>query len=107
MRKGQIVGAYSADDPNLPALELPRGFLLDKGVFTKIDFPDAVRTQPFGINNLGQNGRGVCRYRRGIPRVLAGQRRLTTIDAPGGRSTIAFDIDDSGRIVGISATGQL
>jgi probable HAF family extracellular repeat protein len=100
--QGQIVGAYS-NEPNTPAFSLHHGFLLDNGVFKPIDFPGARRTQPFGINNLGQivgeyvdqNGRSHgFLWNNGV---------FTTIDAPGpaGTSTIAFDINDSGQIVGI------
>jgi probable HAF family extracellular repeat protein len=107
--QGQIVGAYS-NEPNTPAFNLPHGFLREAdGVFKSIDFPGARRTQPFGINNLGQivgeyvdqNGRSHgFLWNNGV---------FTTIDAPGpvGTSTIAFDINDSGQIVGIPFTGSI
>ena len=38
--QGQIVGAYS-ENSNTPALDLPHGFLFDKGVFTTIEASDA------------------------------------------------------------------
>jgi probable HAF family extracellular repeat protein len=109
--RGQIVGAYS-DDPNSPALELTHGFLLDNGVFTTIDVPGAVRTQPFGINNHGQIVGEYVDTAGKSHGFLLDNGAFLTIDAPapsgvegpGGASTIAFDIDDSGQIVGVSAT---
>lgn len=109
---GQIVGAYGHDD-NTPALQLPHGFLLDDGVFTKIDVPGALETRPFGINNRGQvvgeyvdaDGRSHgFLLDNGLDRRSLGEGGFTTIDAPGSAGTSATDIDDSGRIVGISGT---
>jgi probable HAF family extracellular repeat protein len=98
------VGAYS-NDPNTPALELPHGFLLDNGAFTKIDVPGAAETRPFGINNAGQIvGEYVDTARRSHGFLFA-NGVYTTIDAPGGTSTWVTDIDDSGRMVGISFGG--
>ena len=52
--RGQIVGASSADDPNLPALELTQGFLLDNGVFTTIDAPGGASTNATDIDDSGR-----------------------------------------------------
>jgi probable HAF family extracellular repeat protein len=103
---GKIVGAYS-NDPNVPVLQLPHGFMLDieSGTFTRIDVPGALETRPFGINNAGQIvGEYVDEAGRSHGFVLDTQNggTFTTIDAPGGTSTWAMDIDDAGRIVGIS-----
>ena len=46
MRHGQIVGEQF--DEGI------RGFLLDKGTFTAIDFPGAAGTTALGINARGQ-----------------------------------------------------
>jgi probable HAF family extracellular repeat protein len=112
--RGDIVGAYS-EESNTPALSLPHGFLLQDGAFTKIEVPGARRTQPFGINNLGQI---VGEYVDAAGRshgFLLDNGVFTTIDAPaasgvegpGGTSTIAFDINDDGQIVGISFTDAI
>src|SRR5690242_11626626 len=46
---GQMVGTYADAAGRL------HGFLLDKGVFTNIDFPGATTfTEPIGINSRGQ-----------------------------------------------------
>lgn len=97
--------SYS-ENSNTPALDLPHGFLLDKGVFTKIDSPGAVRTQPFGINNWGQIvgfylGAKV-EDRRIIRGFLLDNSVFTTIEASDttAPSTIVSDINDHGQLVG-------
>jgi probable HAF family extracellular repeat protein len=102
--RGQIVGAYSTDT-HVPVFKLPHGFLLDDGVFTKIDVPGAVETRPFGINNLGQIVGEYVDAARRLRGFLFTDGVYTTIDAPFGTSTSATDIDDSGHIVGSSFGG--
>jgi hypothetical protein len=77
------------------------GFLLDDDVFTTIDVPGTVRTQPHGINNLGQI---VGKYLDDAGRFhgfLLDNSNFTTFAAPGtlGES-YPRDIDDRGRMVG-------
>jgi uncharacterized membrane protein len=80
------------------------GFLLDHGRYTRFDAPGARgETTPLGINNLGQvvgsytdtdadaTYHGFLRDPRG---------RITTIDIPGARATVASRINDRGQIVG-------
>jgi probable HAF family extracellular repeat protein len=102
--QGQTVGAYS-EEANAVATDLPHGFLLKDGVFTRIDVPGARRTQPFGINNNGQIVGAYVDAEGRSHGFLLDNGVFTTIDAPDDAATIAFDIDDSGRIVGISGSG--
>jgi uncharacterized membrane protein len=114
--RGQTVGAYVDAEGTI------RGFLLDDGVFTPIEHPDAgAATIASGLNDRGQivgfyvdadgrshgflldRGRGARRDRGGF----------TTIDHPDASSepgigTLAFGIDNRGRIVGgyIDAEGR-
>jgi uncharacterized membrane protein len=99
--RGQIVGVYSDG-------ETAHGFLLDKGVFTRIDPPGASFTEAVGINGRGQivgfyldaegtihgflrdRGRG-ARRDKGV---------FTSIDLPGVLATAADDINIRGQIVG-------
>jgi uncharacterized membrane protein len=86
-----------------PRTPIP-GFLLDHGRYTRFDAPRARgETTPLGINNLGQvvgsytdtdadaTYHGFLRDPRG---------RITTIDIPGARATVASRINDRGQIVG-------
>jgi uncharacterized membrane protein len=97
--RGQIVGAYFTNSNH--------GFLLDKGVCTTIDPPGATITQPSGINNRGQ----VVGAYADAGGTIHGFRRdggtFTTIDAPGASPhTVAYEIDDRGRIVGFRQTAN-
>jgi uncharacterized membrane protein len=87
-----------------------RGFLRDtKGAFTPIDAPAAPpptgrpelpTTRPFGINNLGQVT-GLFTDADGVHSFLLDEGVFTTIDVPDAvGSTLAFDINDHGRIAG-------
>ena len=54
---GQIVGQYSLNPYNDPTRQGDsnlHGFLYYNGTFTSIDAPNAVSTQPYGINDQGQ-----------------------------------------------------
>jgi len=98
---GHVVGAYS-EQANEIAIYLPHGFLLKDGAFTRIEVPGARRTQPFGIN---KHDHIVGEYVDGAGRshgFLLQDGVFTTIDAPDSVATIATDIDDGGRIVGIA-----
>jgi probable HAF family extracellular repeat protein len=82
------------------------GFLLDKGVFTTIDHPDAVaESAALGINNRGQivgfyvDAEGV------VHGFLLEDGAFTTIDHPdapleSGAGTAAFGLNNRGQIVG-------
>lgn len=101
--RGEIVGAYADPDGT------SHGFVRDtRGRITTIDAAGAVYTLPFGINNRGQvvglstdalplpdahETHGfLLRHGAGGP--------FTRIDVPGAAATGAFDINDSGTIVG-------
>jgi probable HAF family extracellular repeat protein len=61
-----------------------------------------VRTQPHAINNRGQIVGDYLDAEGKYHGFLLDGGVFITIDAPGGTSTKALDIDDSGRVVGIS-----
>jgi YD repeat-containing protein len=80
------------------------GFLLDHGRYTRVDAPGARgETIPLGINNLGQivgswTDADVDATYHGFLRDPGG--RITTIDVPGARATVASRINDRGQVVG-------
>src|SRR5262249_42133866 len=94
---GQIVGSY--DDPFIAH---SHGFLLDNGVFTYFDAPDAILTEAYGINNSGQ----IVGYFRPPSREFHGFLKdnevYTTFGLPGLQNSFNFvgGINDSGVVVG-------
>jgi uncharacterized membrane protein len=95
--RGQIVGAYFTNSNH--------GFLLERGVCTTIDPPGATITQPNGINNLGQIVGAYADAGGMIHGFRREGRTFTTLDAPGASPhTVAYEIDDRGRIVGFRQT---
>jgi probable HAF family extracellular repeat protein len=103
---GQIVGAYTKPDSALTEPDsgvqafFPHGFLRTAaGALTTFSVPGATNTT--AINRAGQvvgtfaDGRGEF---HGFLRAATGA--FTTIDVPGAIGTHAFDINDSGQIVG-------
>jgi probable HAF family extracellular repeat protein len=99
---GQITGIFSDSEGT-------HSFLLDDGVFTTIEVPEAVgKTLAFDINDEGQiagaydvEAHGVLRDRRG---------NFTTLDHPDGvEETILTGINNRGQIVGgyLDAEGTL
>jgi probable HAF family extracellular repeat protein len=82
------------------------GFLLDKDVFTPIDFPGAAGAAAFGINNRGQIV-GLFGDTAGAEHgFLLDDGMFTQIDVPGGTDTNADVINDRGQIVGhVGAVG--
>ena len=84
-----------------------RGFLLERGRFTRIDVPGAASTYPTGIDNSGQiAGRyvdsggaihGFLRDRRG---------NFTDVDVPGAAGTALVDVNDRGETVGYYADAE-
>ena len=102
--RGQMVGAY------LDASGTFHAFFRDRaGSVTTIDAPGVRFTIPFGINNRGQIAgiaasrlpitEGVTAY--GFVLAEGADGPLTRIDFPSALGTLATDIDDRGRIVGI------
>lgn len=114
---GQIVGEYEDDsgvlhgfllDEDLKFLERRRmvggvihGFVLDEDSFTTIDFPDAVETKAFGINNAGQIV-GFYKDSSGdVHGFLLDSGTFSSIDFPGATAeSQAFGINNAGQIVG-------
>ena len=97
----QIVGTYSttARQPQAPDAK-PRGFLLDRGQFIRIDFPGALQTRANGINNRRQV---VGEYVDATGRFhgfLWDKGRFTTIDVPGVAATSLSNINDLGQLIG-------
>ena len=75
--------------------------LLDKGVYTPFDFPGALITSAFDINNRGQ----ITGYYFDAERKAHGYVRdrngdYTTIDVPGASQTFPFGINNRGHVVG-------
>ena len=79
------------------------GFLWSGGAFimTPFNVPNALRTVPFGINDLGQivgdyfDASGCCHG------FLLSQGTYTKLDAPGSILTVAEGINNAGVIVGV------
>jgi uncharacterized membrane protein len=103
----------TAGDDGDPAPLTGHGFLLDKGIFTTIDHPDAVaETAALGINNRGQIVGGYVDVEGTIRSFLLDDGVFTPIDHPdvgSGPGTIAFGLNDRGQIVGfyIDADGAV
>jgi len=96
---GHIVGFYPAAGTN-------HGFLLSGAAFTPLDFPGAVSTEAYGINDSVQivgnyfDGAGI------LHGFLKDGTNFISIDYPGAFSTQAFGINDSGQIVGFYVHAQ-
>jgi uncharacterized membrane protein len=97
--RGQIVGQYN-DTPGMPQ----HGFLLSGGQLTVIDYPDAIRSTAFDINDrgdllgayVGANGSRLFLLSRGV---------FTTIDVPGTLGTLGTG--PAGSLAGINAKGEI
>jgi hypothetical protein len=99
------VGRYDLRAVDDPAPRF-RGFLLDHGKLVRIDVPDAVATQPAGINNRAQV---VGEYRDaagGVHGFRWERGRFTTVDLPGAVATSLVDIDDRGQLLGAYVDGR-
>lgn len=74
-------------------------FSLNRGAFTRVDFPDAAWTFPWAVNNLGMQGG-----------TIAASDLISGVDGLAGYVTIygypyrihaeVFDLNDKGQIVG-------
>lgn len=98
---GAMVGETRSD---LTVFGVIRGFLYDQGNYSEISFPGSVLTRAYGINDAGdvvgqfQNDDAVSR-----PFLLrSGVYQELTLAAPvgGTQSALAFNISDSGLILG-------
>ena len=104
---GLVVGRYSIGDENF-------GFVYDDGVFTPIDFPDAVgNSYAFGINNRGdviglwceEKDDPPCAFSPGadgdaIRGWLLDKDGFSNVDFPDAVDTFALRITDNGAIAG-------
>jgi probable HAF family extracellular repeat protein len=81
-----------------------RGYVIDRGVLTDIEVPEAKRTEAWGVNSSGAVV-GVyldaASVRHGF---LLEDGRFTTIHVPGAKSTSAFGINGRGEVVGAFET---
>jgi uncharacterized membrane protein len=102
---GQVVGDYR--DANTGIFH---GFLWDAGQFLTIDVPfsGARSTAPSGINNVGQivgfyfDNNATPSFPNGhVHGFLYDNGIFTSFDFPDAVETLAFDINDSGQIVGV------
>ncbi len=96
---GQIVGSST---PHFDQAVPNKGFLLDKGVLTIIEYPGSFHSFATGINNQGQI---VGFYRETAWDFFAhgflfDHGVYTSFDFPDGFSTFPSDINDKGEIVG-------
>jgi uncharacterized membrane protein len=101
-----------AGDGGNSAPLIGHGFLLDKGVFTTIDHPDAVaETTALAINNRGQIVGGYVDAEGTARSFLLDDGVFTPIDHPDaasgpGAGTVARDINKRGQIVGLYADAE-
>jgi uncharacterized membrane protein len=88
---GQIVGTVGT-----------HGYLLSGGALSTFDFPGALNTAPFGINNEGE----IVGWYQATDLSLHGfaldQGAFSEIDVPGSTDTQVFGINNEGQIVGLS-----
>jgi hypothetical protein len=80
------------------------GFLDCRGHVQQIDFPDALSTEVFGINDFGEMI-GIYRDQaKQLHAFRAFRDHFVTDDIPGAVQTIPFSVNDSGTIVGEDIT---
>jgi probable HAF family extracellular repeat protein len=104
--RGQIVGAFSTRDQivgrfnDLNNAAGSHGFLLDDGAFTPIDFPGALGTVAFGINDRGHIVGSFVDNRGAVHGFLLDDGVFTHIDVPGATLSTGNGITNRGQIVG-------
>jgi len=92
----EIVGFYVD-----PSTGRRHGYLLRKGVATLIDFPGAVHTAAWDINNRRQVV-GVYHKADGVVHGFLWQKgKFTSVDIPGALNTHVFGINLAGDLVGV------
>jgi uncharacterized membrane protein len=110
--RGQMAGRYSlvSPYPGDPAgNSQQRSFLLDKGKYTKIDFPGAIETQALSINNLGQVVGQYTRQDGTFGGFRWDKGRIKDIDipdVPGQIGASVSAINDKGELVGSVAVTE-
>jgi len=94
--RGEIVGYYTDLTTGIS-----HGYLLKKGSSRLIDFPGAVNTSAWDINNRGQIV-GTYGVKDGSAHGFLWQKgKFTSVDIPGALSTHLFGINSEGSIVGV------
>jgi uncharacterized membrane protein len=94
-KRGEIDGFYFDLTANRA-----HGYLLRKGVFTLIDFPDAVNTLAWDINNRGQIV-GFYEKKGGSPTgYILKNGKFTSVVIPGALATFVYGMNSAGDIVG-------
>jgi probable HAF family extracellular repeat protein len=98
-KREEIVGFYVD-----PSTGRQHGYLLTKGVATLIDFPGAVATAAWDINNRGQVVGG---YKKdGVTHGFLWQKgKFTSVNIPGALFTNVFGINSAGDMVGLYQDG--
>src|SRR6266853_1176138 len=80
---------------------LAMAFIYRNGTYSSFDVPEALDTEPGGINDLGQI---VGAYEGTDSRThgfLKRQEGFTAIDYPGAAATVPYGINSAGQIVGL------
>jgi probable HAF family extracellular repeat protein len=79
---------------------MQHGFLLDSGNFTTLDYPGAIHTNAFGINNAGDIVGTYFTAPNAAHGFLLMDGVFTSIDFPGAVRTEVLGINSRGEIVG-------
>lgn len=89
-------------------MDTHRGFVLERGVLTQFDAPDAVQTEAWDINASGTIVGVAVSPDSTTHGFVLDDGRFTRLDFPGATSTVAFGINAPGHIVGgfVDAAGQ-
>ena len=88
-----------------PTSALRHRFLYANGSFANIDFPNAMQTEAFGVNNSGSIV-GLYADQLGTHGFLYQGGSYTSLDYPGARATLAFGINDNNQISGYYTDSQ-
>jgi probable HAF family extracellular repeat protein len=97
---GQIVGIYITRENSENII---RGFLRVGDIFQPIDYPDAIQTNPFGINNQGQIVGNYFDSAGKVQGFFLVNEIYTRINVPGALQTSILSINDLGHVVGAYA----
>jgi probable HAF family extracellular repeat protein len=99
---GVIVGGYCPMSLVCPQTSFTNhGFIDDHGVFTTLDFPNALTTSLWGINNAGAIV-GYYQLTASIAHAFVYQNgTFTTIDFPRSFATLALSINNLGAVAGL------
>jgi probable HAF family extracellular repeat protein len=102
---GAVVGQFGGDSVVDP--EPYRGYRLQGGSFTFIDFPDSQgQTVPWDINDAG-TAVGWAPDRSGYHMFLWTDGQLTAFDYPDAYATLGYGINNAGKVVGFYSRADL